>query len=92
MRVCKADAGLKSLDLGGGKLFGAGNNACMYVWDLQSSSETPLSADRLARAGAGRAPFQKLQHLKRSVNLLIDWPLPLGVWAHVRLVMCVLCG
>lgn len=51
IRVCKAESGLKGLDLGSGKLFAAGNNACMYVWDLQSSAEAPLSADRLARAG-----------------------------------------
>ena len=51
MRICNADAGLRGLAIAAGKIFGAGNNAMLYIWDQNSTSSEPLAADRLARAG-----------------------------------------
>ena len=39
------------LALAAGKIFGAGNNAILYIWDQNSTSAEPLAADRIARAG-----------------------------------------
>ena len=51
VRICNADAGLRGLALAAGKIFGAGNNAILYIWDQNSTSAEPLAADRIARAG-----------------------------------------
>ena len=51
VRICKADAGLRGLEIATGKVFGAGNNAQLYIWDLNSTRSEPLAADRIARGG-----------------------------------------
>ena len=51
VRICTADAGLRGLAIAAGKIFGAGNNAMLYIWDQNSTSSEPLASDRLARAG-----------------------------------------
>ena len=51
VRICQADAGLRGLAIAAGKIFGAGNNAMLYIWDQSTTSMDPLASDRLARGG-----------------------------------------
>jgi len=51
VRVCKANAGMRGITLTAGKIFGAGNDAHLYVWDQNSAQTEPLTSDQFARAG-----------------------------------------
>ena len=51
VRICQADSGLRGLAIAAGKIFGAGNNAMLYIWDQNTTSTDPLASDRLARGG-----------------------------------------